>query len=51
MIRVRTGGLEALGENSIVCTGGLTIAAVDRVIERMRVLRGDEAVDALLVSG
>lgn len=49
VIRVRTGGLESLGENSIVCAAGLTIAAVDQVVDRMRALRGDEAVDALLV--
>ena len=49
VIRVRTGGLESLGENSILCESGLTIAAVDQVVERMRALRGDEAVDALVV--
>ena len=47
VIRIRAGGLESLGANSIVCAS-LTIAAVDRVVERMRELRGDTAVDAIL---
>lgn len=47
VIRIRAGGLESLGANSVVCSS-LTIAAVDRVIERMRELRGDAAVDAIL---
>ncbi|MDR5700186.1 hypothetical protein [Agromyces aerolatus] len=49
VIRVRAGGLEALGPNSIVC-GRLSSEVVDEVVRRMRRLRGDAAVDALLVS-
>ncbi|SDS71733.1 hypothetical protein [Microterricola viridarii] len=47
VIRIRAGGLESLGANSIVCAS-LTIAAVDRAVERMREIRGDAAVDAVL---
>ncbi|HEU5223159.1 MAG TPA: hypothetical protein VFU07_05690 [Candidatus Lumbricidophila sp.] len=47
VIRIRAGGLEPLGPNSIVCTQ-LTEAAIDGVIARLRVLRGDAAVDRLV---
>ncbi|MBM7830671.1 very-short-patch-repair endonuclease [Agromyces cerinus] len=49
VIRIRAGGLEALGPYSIVCRG-LTLAVVDEVVALMRRIRGDAAVDALLVS-
>lgn len=49
VIRIRAGGLEAIGANSIVCAS-LTVAVVDAVIDRMRALRGDAAVDAQLVT-
>ncbi|MWB97762.1 hypothetical protein [Agromyces seonyuensis] len=48
VIRIRSEGLEALGPNSVVCRG-LTVAAVDEVVVLLRRLRGDDAVDALLV--
>ena len=48
VIRVRAGGLEAVGPHSVVCRQ-LTPAIVDEVVERMRRIRGDAAVDALLV--
>jgi very-short-patch-repair endonuclease len=48
VIRVRAGGLEAVGPHSIVCRQ-LTPAVVDDVVARMRRIRGDAAVDALLV--
>ncbi len=47
VIRIRAGGLEALGPNSIVCRA-LTAATVDEVVARMREIRGDAAVDAIL---
>lgn len=48
VIRIRAGGLEALGPYSIVCRN-LTIAVADEVVSIMRRIRGDAAVDALLV--
>jgi len=48
VIRIRAGGLDELGPYSIVCRG-LTIAVVDEVVSLMRAIRGDDAVDALLV--
>lgn len=50
VIRIRAGGLAALGANSVVCAS-LTVAAVDRVVARMREIRGDAAVDAIAVAG
>jgi len=49
VIRIRAGGLESIGPNSIVCRA-LTPAVIDEVVARMRELRGDEAVDALAVA-
>ncbi|WP_419818959.1 hypothetical protein [Glaciibacter flavus] len=49
VIRVRAAGLESLGENSIVCAR-LTDDVADRIVERMRVLRGAEAVDSISVA-
>ncbi|MGW9630989.1 hypothetical protein ACWGST_09820 [Agromyces sp. NPDC055520] len=48
VIRIRAGGLDALGPHSIVCRA-LTVAVVDEVVTMMREIRGDDAVDALLV--
>jgi very-short-patch-repair endonuclease len=49
VIRIRAGGLEAIDANSIVCHA-LTPAVIDRVVARMREIRGDDAVDALVVT-
>lgn len=46
VIRIRAGGLEPVGPHSIVCRQ-LTSAVVDEVVERMRRIRGDAAVDAI----
>ncbi|MGX5695307.1 hypothetical protein ACWKWP_03835 [Agromyces soli] len=46
VIRVRGGGLEALGANDVVCAG-ITPAVADEIVERMRRIRGVEAVAAL----
>ena len=48
VIRIRAGGLEALGEHSIVCRA-LTIEIVDEVVALMRRIRGAEAVDAIAI--
>jgi len=48
VIRVRAGGLGALGPHSIVCAA-LSEAVADEVIERMRSIRGDTAVESILV--
>ncbi|WP_139417220.1 hypothetical protein [Agromyces laixinhei] len=48
VIRIRAGGLEPIGPYSIVCRS-LTIAVVDDVVSTMREIRGDAAVDALLL--
>lgn len=48
VVRIRAGGLDAIGANSIVCRA-LSPAVVDAVVERMRALRGDAAVDAIAV--
>ncbi|WP_308796372.1 hypothetical protein [Agromyces silvae] len=50
VIRVRAGGLGPLGPNSIVCQS-LSADVVDRVVQRMRELRGDAAVDAITATG
>lgn len=50
VIRVRAGGLDELGANSIVCSG-VTAAVADRVIEHMRRIRGEEALARVLVDG
>jgi very-short-patch-repair endonuclease len=49
VIRVRGGGLAELGPYSIVCTS-ITPALADRIIGLMRELRGDEAVDRILIT-
>lgn len=49
VIRVRGGGLGELGGNSIVCTS-ITPAVIERVLELMREIRGDDAVDRILVT-
>lgn len=46
VIRIRAGGLEALGPHSIVCRS-LTAVAVDEVVGMMRAIRGDAAVDTI----
>ena len=48
VIRVRAGGLGELGPHSIVCPG-ISAAVVDRIVELLREIRGDEPVDAILV--
>jgi len=48
VIRVRAGGLGPLGPHSIVCAA-LTEAVADEVVERMRSIRGDAAVESILV--
>jgi very-short-patch-repair endonuclease len=48
VIRIRGGGLEPLGAHSIACTS-LTAAVADEVVARMRLIRGDAAVDAVAV--
>lgn len=50
VIRIRAGGLEAISPTSIVCRA-LTVDVVDEVVAMMRRLRGDAAVDALVVAG
>ncbi|WP_188744232.1 hypothetical protein [Agromyces bauzanensis] len=46
VIRIRAGGLGPVGRHSIVCRR-LAPAVVDEVVERMRRIRGDAAVDAI----
>lgn len=46
VIRIRAGGLAALGPHSVVCRA-LTPAVVDEVVGIMRDIRGDDAVDAI----
>lgn len=46
VIRIRAGGLEAIGPHSIVCRQ-LTPAVADEVVDWMRRIRGDAAVDAI----
>ncbi|MFC9918823.1 hypothetical protein [Agromyces binzhouensis] len=48
VIRIRGGGLAPLGPYSIPCRG-ITGAVADEVVRLLRAIRGDEAVDALLV--
>lgn len=48
VIRIRGGGLEPLGPHSIGCAS-LTPAVADEVVARMRLIRGDAAVDALVI--
>ena len=48
VVRIRAGGLGALGPNSVVCNA-LTPAVVDEVVARMRRIRGDAAVDAIMI--
>lgn len=48
VIRVRAGGLESIGPNSIVCAS-LTADVADRIVARMVELRSADAVDALRV--
>jgi len=47
VIRVRAGGLAALGPHSIVCTG-VTVAVVDEILRLLVEIRGESAVGALL---
>jgi very-short-patch-repair endonuclease len=49
VIRIRAGGLEALGPNSIVCRA-LTAESVDEVLAIARRIRGDAAVDAISIA-
>ena len=46
VIRIRAGGLEPVGPHSIVCRQ-LTTDVVDEVLETMRRIRGDAAVEAI----
>lgn len=48
VIRVRAGGLGPLGPNSIVCSA-LSEAVADEIVQRMRAIRGDAAVEAISV--
>ncbi|WP_353828023.1 hypothetical protein [Agromyces sp. SYSU T0242] len=48
VIRIRGGGLEPLGPHSIPCRS-ITAAVADEAVRMMREIRGDAAVDALLV--
>ena len=48
VVRIRAGGLTAFGPHSVVCSA-LTPAVVDEVVACMRRIRGDAAVDALVV--
>ncbi|WEO76550.1 hypothetical protein BJQ94_14420 [Cryobacterium sp. SO2] len=50
VIRVRSDGLQAVGRYSIVCSG-VTAAVVDEVLAMLAVIRGEEAVAALMRSG
>lgn len=50
VIRVRAGGLTAFGRHSIVCPA-ISPAVADRVVDMMREIRGDDAVDRILVAG
>lgn len=49
VIRVRAGGLGALGPHSIV-SAGVSGAVVDRIIALLREIRGDDAVAGLLIT-
>ena len=49
MIRVRADGLAALGPYSIVCSG-VSAGVVDEVLRLLGVIRGEEAVTALMGS-
>ncbi|HYI33767.1 MAG TPA: hypothetical protein VEX88_09920 [Glaciibacter sp.] len=49
VIRVRGGGLGELGRYSIVCAS-ISPAVVDRILQLLREIRGDEAVDRILVA-
>ena len=48
VVRIRAGGLAAVGRNSVVCTA-LSPAVVDEVVACMRRIRGDAAVDAIAI--
>ncbi|HEY1106540.1 MAG TPA: hypothetical protein VGE78_10360 [Agromyces sp.] len=50
VIRVRGGGLDALGPDDVVCRN-ITAVVADEVVERMRRIRGDDAVRALELPG
>jgi len=50
VIRVRGGGLDALGADDVVCRS-ITPAVADEVVARMRRIRGDDAVRAIEVTG
>lgn len=49
VVRVRGRGLSELGRYSIVCAG-ITPAVIDRIMELLRGIRGDEAVDRILIA-
>ncbi len=49
VIRVRGGGLTEMGRYSVVCAG-ITDAVIDRILQLLREIRGDEAVNRILVS-
>ena len=49
VIRIRAGGLDALGSHSVVCRS-LTVEAVDEVVRLMVEIRGAAAVDAIRVA-
>lgn len=49
VIRVRAGGLGALGPYSIVCPG-VSVKVVDRILELLGEIRGTAAVEALLIA-
>jgi very-short-patch-repair endonuclease len=48
VIRVRGGGLGPLGQRSILCAG-ITPAAVEQILQLLREIRGNEAVDRILI--
>lgn len=48
VVRVRAGGLESLGPNSVVCRT-LSEAVADEVVRVIRRIRGDAAVDAIAI--
>lgn len=47
MIRVRAGGLEALGAHSIVCAG-VSVTVLGEILRHLLQIRGEQAVAALL---
>ncbi len=49
VIRIRGGGLGELGRHSIVCAS-ISPTVVDRILDLLREIRGDEAVDRILIA-